>query len=118
MVDGISAVDILTLPPKSDSAKYHSLRVYMQVRCWKDDNNYLIRYTGVGTIHNGSLFPRPQRVIHCTCKGNYVHVTDVDSNVQLPVHIQLAKERHAQSQPTSPLVQDEEELDEIVWLSL
>jgi len=78
-IRGRSVVQVKALPPTSDSAKYHSLRVFHQVRCWMDDNNKLNPTDWGWEVRNEMLLPRRMdappaphhllKVIRCACKG-------------------------------------------------
>ena len=76
----LSYVDPATLPPTSSSAKYHSLRVYLQVQQWKSVNCSLNpeewgwkMVTGEYVPQHMDLPPAPAdllQVIRCGCKGD------------------------------------------------
>ncbi|ESO82567.1 hypothetical protein LOTGIDRAFT_169887 [Lottia gigantea] len=80
-----SQVTIECLPPTSDSAKYHVMRVYHQVQCWKD-NHLSSNEWGWTLLHQRykaikmKLPPAPDsllQMIRCSCKGD-VHVKRMD----------------------------------------
>ena len=64
-----------TLPPTSGAAKYHSMRVYLQVLEWKGSADGLIPTEWVGFVPlQTALAPAPDnllRVIRCSCLTDY-----------------------------------------------
>ena len=67
-----------TLPPTSSAAKYHSLRVYLQVQVWLARGKDMTAENWGWKVSDGKMLPiltdlppAPQRileVIHCKCK--------------------------------------------------
>ena len=75
-----SHVQPQSLPPTSAAAKYHSLRVYFQIKQWKDSENDLLPIEwgwresegGLLPVHT-DLAPAPDellRVIRCNCQAD------------------------------------------------
>ncbi|KAK6194387.1 hypothetical protein SNE40_000028 [Patella caerulea] len=87
-----SVIEMRALPPTSDFVKYHSLRVFLQVRCWMGDDNRLNPTDWGWELRVETLLPRcmdtplapPHRlkVLGCTCKGGVLqrNVPVVDIN--------------------------------------
>ena len=80
-VTGTSAVKIQSLPPTSDAAQYHSLRVYYQVTLWRGkDSNQLNPHDWGWVEEGGRLYPKTMnkatapehliKVIRCKCNGD------------------------------------------------
>ena len=73
----LSQVEPNSLPPTSSAAKYHSLRVYLQVQKWKNMHCEMspeewgwIKYNKKYVIVGMDLPPVPEelmKVVQCTC---------------------------------------------------
>ena len=74
-----SIVQVQTLPPTSDAAKFHSMRVYLQCQYWRGKTAEEMDPLKWGwTLKNEKLFPiemtkqpAPEfllKIIHCNCK--------------------------------------------------
>ena len=83
-----------TLPPTSAAAKYHSLRVYLQIQQWKGSRDDLSPVEwgwkesegGLTPVHT-DLPPAPEellRVIRCNCKTDCTNMrcTSIKHNVK------------------------------------
>ncbi|OWF46189.1 hypothetical protein KP79_PYT26260 [Mizuhopecten yessoensis] len=80
VVSGHVGVQIKTLPPTSDAAKYHSLRTYLQCQQWINNGQNLDPTEWGWYIQNGKLFPvkssiapapeQLMKMIKCNCKLN------------------------------------------------
>jgi hypothetical protein len=79
VVKSISSLQIQNLPPTSDAAKYHSFRVYFQVKLWTKEQEILKPEDFGWQIHQGKFIPRTMdklpapdcilKVIRCQCRG-------------------------------------------------
>ncbi|KAK3104357.1 hypothetical protein FSP39_000218 [Pinctada imbricata] len=80
VITGNIYVHVHTLPPTSDSTRYHSLRTYFQCNIWSGQDNNLCP-SDFGWIEKkdmllplkGTLPPAPDKllkIIRCTCKTN------------------------------------------------
>ncbi len=75
-----SAVELHQLPPTSDAEKFHSLRVYFQVKNWLSNDIHYNADDWGWVNKNGKLFPvttslppapaKLLEVIKCSCKAN------------------------------------------------
>uniref|UniRef100_K1QZE5 Tesmin/TSO1-like CXC domain-containing protein n=1 Tax=Magallana gigas TaxID=29159 RepID=K1QZE5_MAGGI len=73
-----AVIQVLSLPPTSDAAIVHSMRVYLQCQYWKGKSVADLDPTEWGwTLKTGKLLPivKPPapdflKIIHCNCKTN------------------------------------------------
>ena len=82
VLKSVTSVQIQSMPPTSDAAKYHSFRVYYQVRQWMEmERDFDLKPEEWGWYYqHGKLLPvtmdsspAPQsllKVIRCQCKGD------------------------------------------------
>ncbi|CAC5355488.1 unnamed protein product [Mytilus coruscus] len=77
---GTACVQVYTLPPTSDAARFHSLRVYLQSQTWIDKSDDLNAQEYGWFISDNKLLPTKSvlppapevllNIIRCNCKQN------------------------------------------------